>query len=477
VIPTFFALALPAAVCTGALRVYWPAAFLGRANSALLVSMGAGCGVGLASCHFFLWYPAFGHPDSGFVPTELLLLAGLAAFVYQRVKRPAGAGPTVFRTAPSSCWAGRMWVPFVGLAALAVRHVVCFFEVEPHGAWDAYGFWNTRARCLYRGTEAWRDAFSPLQDHADYPLFLPATIARCWLYADDDATTGPIIVALLMATLTAGVLISALSLLRGGGQGWLGGMALLGAVGYVADIGIQYADVPLGFFILATAVALVLHDRTGRTSRLFPVLAGAFAGLAAWTKNEGLLFLAAVPVARCVIVRLGPGVRAFLPELAGYVLGLLPAGLTLLYFKLAIAPPNDLLASERPTIWGMVTDWDRHELIIRALASAAWDLGRFLLPVLIAYALLIGRAPAARRGPGIATVVSLLLLMGAGYYLIYLTTPHDLRWHLETSLDRLLAQLWPLMLFGYFLLVATPDERAGTVPEAPPVREQTAPAP
>jgi hypothetical protein len=46
----------------------------------------------------------------------------------------------------------------------------------------------------------------------------------------------------------------------------------------------------------------------------------------------------------------------------------------------------------------------------------------------------------------------------AGYFFIYVGTPHQLEWHLRYSLDRVLMQLWPSALFGIFILLNTPDE-------------------
>jgi hypothetical protein len=34
----------------------------------------------------------------------------------------------------------------------------------------------------------------------------------------------------------------------------------------------------------------------------------------------------------------------------------------------------------------------------------------------------------------------------AGYYATYVISPYDLRWHLNSSLGRLLLQLWPSVL-------------------------------
>jgi hypothetical protein len=53
-----------------------------------------------------------------------------------------------------------------------------------------------------------------------------------------------------------------------------------------------------------------------------------------------------------------------------------------------------------------------------------------------------------------------VLVAVTGYLLVYLGTPHQLDWHLRFSLDRLLMQLWPAVLFAAFLLLNTAEEAA-----------------
>jgi hypothetical protein len=43
------------------------------------------------------------------------------------------------------------------------------------------------------------------------------------------------------------------------------------------------------------------------------------------------------------------------------------------------------------------------------------------------------------------------------YMLIYVITPHDLEWHLNYSMSRLLIHLFPLALLSFFLFVNTPE--------------------
>jgi hypothetical protein len=63
--------------------------------------------------------------------------------------------------------------------------------------------------------------------------------------------------------------------------------------------------------------------------------------------------------------------------------------------------------------------------------------------------------------------VALALL--AGYFGIYAITANDLTWQLQTSLARLLVQVWPLVLLAGFVTLREPQlaERA-----APPPRKQ-----
>src|SRR5437899_5932982 len=81
----------------------------------------------------------------------------------------------------------------------------------------------------------------------------------------------------LLALLTGG-----LAAYRGPSTGLLAGLALLGAPAVLREAASQYADVPMACY-MAAAMTLALLDR--------PLLAGLFAGLGAWTKDEGVLFL------------------------------------------------------------------------------------------------------------------------------------------------------------------------------------------
>jgi hypothetical protein len=351
----------------------------------------------------------------------------------------------------------RLSFAFVLLCAVGVAG--WYLGHSPHGDWDAWAIWNLRARFLHRGGDHWTAAFSPLLPwtHPDYPLLLPGAIARGWAYAGGETTFVPLLIACLFGVATVALLMAALALLRDPTQGYLGGLVLLATPYFVELTTAQCADVPLGFFFLASVALFEAHDRGHGTARRLPLAAGVLTALAAWTKNEGALFLVATLIVRLVSAVRRPG-RAALRELGALALGLLPVVLVLIYFKLRLAPVNDLVEGQGAhATRDRLLDGSRYVLIVEYFLLALISLGPGAVVVLAVYRRLLDRAPR----PRVPHAPAVLALMLAGYALVYLTTPYDIAWHLSDSVHRLFMQLWPTALLAFFLATATPEEARG----------------
>src|SRR5207245_1416078 len=113
---------------------------------------------------------------------------------------------------------------------------------------------------------------------------------------------------------TCGLLGGALAALRGRSQGLLAVVILASTPLFLEKGASQYADIPFGYFALASVVLLCLHEQTGGRPGL-AVLAGAATGFAAWTKNEGILLLLALLAARLIVMVRAAGWRAWAKEL------------------------------------------------------------------------------------------------------------------------------------------------------------------
>ena len=298
--------------------------------------------------------------------------------------------------------------------------------------------------------------------HPDYPLLIPAAIARCWAHIGHETLVVPAVVSMLFAFATVGLIFSSLSILRSRSQGFLAGLVLLGTPFFIQQGASQQADVPLGFFFLATIVLFFLQDRLPKNNHGLLSLAGMTAGFSAWTKHEGLLFLACVIISRLSVMVRVQDRKVFLRQAFSFAAGLAPVLATVVYFKTQIATPNEFISFPGLQVAvDRLTDGSRYLQVGKAWAEEMVHSGNWifsLLLLLVFYLLAVGINPDKAIKPALASSLVLLCLLLAGYFLVYVTSPYDLHWTVATSLNRLLLQLWPSLLLVFFLVVNTPEQ-------------------
>jgi hypothetical protein len=80
--------------------------------------------------------------------------------------------------------------------------------------------------------------------------------------------------------------------------------------------------------------------------------------------------------------------------------------------------------------------------------------GMGMLPLLLGYGVLVGVSFSKEQRGGILALLLRVAIIAGVYFMIYLLTPNNLAWQLNTSLERLVTQVLPSALFLYFLLVS-----------------------
>jgi hypothetical protein len=349
--------------------------------------------------------------------------------------------PTSARSEP---WDWFLRVAFGATAMIALLSALTSSRVAPHGDWDAWAIWNQHARFLfYGGSETWRALFAINWSQPDYPMLLPASVARVWAYAGHESTLGPSLIAIVFGIASVTLVVMAID----GRRGWIAGALILGANTFLAQVPSQCADIPLACFIVATLAVACGDVLRGSDARIPAVVAGAASAMAAWTKNEGLVFaLLMLIVAIIVAVRRRNG-RLLLWSVAGAS----PAVIALAWFKLALAPSSGLLAGLSPDL--VVTrlfDLHRHATVAVLMAQHALRWSAPLAAAVLPLVMLAAAWMAVRRGGAVRVMAVVLALMLASYYLVYVTTPFDVVWHISSSVDRLLVQLWPSLVLTAF---------------------------
>ena len=427
-------------------RLLWPASLL-VGTRCWRGSLALGAGVGMLSVVWFGLLVVFGRATAGIAVTvEFALLVGLAIATARAARRsdPAAAAAAAEVAAGSHqvVW-GNVALALVALAAVA--SFACATAMDPQGIIDALTIWNLRAQLLFDSGTAWQRAIAaePSLHHVDYPLLLPLAITRGWQFAGDATPWMPAGLAAGFTFATAGVCWGVLRRLRGATAAAAAAAVLLASPAFLATGAMQYADVPLAFFLTATMSLLVLHATLPGTDRRLVVLAGAMLGFAAWTKNEGLLFAGVVPCSMVAVAGRGTRWRV-LTDLPALFAGALPALVALFVFKIALVPTNDLVAQVAAgNAWQRLFDGSRWVAIARGFAACAWSIG----PCVVVAMVLWGLTHRGQRWRLPACVASVMLL---GYAATYLCASSNLEWHLGTSAQRLLLHLLPMTVLAIF---------------------------
>ena len=423
----------------------------------LRLSLGVGTGFGICSCTLFVWLLTFGRVHVLYIGIEAGLVVLLGALAAWSAKRCCLCVSTAVPNTALAGWKHPLLAVFAVAGLAACLSFALESRIHPDGQGDAWAIWNLKARFLFSGGAQWRTVFSKalFWSHPDYPLLLPGAVARGWIYTGTETQAVPIGIAMLFTFGTVGVLTTGLTALGESEKGLIAGTVLAGTGSFVKLGAAQYADVPIAFFFLASILLLCMRDRIPMSGML---LAGVSAALAAWSKNEGLLFLLLLAIALKWARQPLAGVSA-----GAFCILVLPA-----IFKLTLAPPNYLAASGMSAVLRNGTDPSRYLLIA---VGFVWQLMTFgghginpLIPIFATLFLL-----KTREKPGARTAAIVLAGMCVGDSLAYLITPFDLGWQISRSLDRLLLQLWPTALLAYFCIVEFPIVPASTLSPAVPL--------
>jgi hypothetical protein len=270
--------------------------------------------------------------------------------------------------------------------------------------------------------------------------------------------------SLIFTFATLGLLISSLATLRGFTSAAMAGIALASTPFFVEQAASQYADIPLSFFFLAAIALMHLYQQRSATNhdgteRGLLVLLGAATGFAAWTKNEGLLFLFAFLVSQIASAawrRRPPASESRLNsghDLVVLLLAIVPFLLLILWFKHSIAPSGDLFSGPEAMIHKILTP-TRYWAILRWYGKEFLRFGNWVVPTTILFVAIsfLGSSSGFRRqNTALRCSILTLALTFCGYFAVYVITPNDLYWHLRFSLNRLFLQVWPATIFLFFL--------------------------
>ena len=323
---------------------------------------------------------------------------------------------------------------------------------SPTDEWDPRSIWMLHAKRIYleNSLYAQLDGYA-IFSHNDYPSLMPlwsATAARVvghWNEIFPKAAATLLLPPLLLIARSlrtwwaAGLL--AVAVLEVGGR-------------YLVD---GYMDAFLAVYAVAALAVAIQPRRDAAEGAWFNLAAyAALSAVLTLIKNEGavLAILVGVVAVGTVVLR---DRRMPWGLLAAFAVSMLP----LLAWKLAVAGAdlgNDLAQSDlKGQLLARLPELAPSVLILKALLRSAVWVPLVLLLVLWART---WRVSAARAGLAVAAAYFGVL------FAVYLSTPHDLAWHLATSAKRVALPVQLLLMYAVLVLLdqwrqAGPRQKAG----------------
>lgn len=426
----------------GIIHFFWNA---GDGKSLLIKAfLSAGIGFGISSLFGFLWI-WLGFPLTVYVILESIVAIALTGWLFftKRIK---------LRFVKQADGSSAIWNLFLAVGIFLFAINLALYSLQyPHGRPDAWINWNVAARFIYLGGENWQATFLRHFDHPDYPLFMALTNAMTWVFVRETSTWGPIAFHFTTSLSLAGLLFAFVNYFQGFKQASLA-VVLFTSLPFIVDQSMrQYADLLLSYLILAAGGLTLIYLNT-REMR-FATLAGLLIGLGGWAKNEGLMAIIGFSI---VWILIAFKIKERL-ALKKYIWGLSFPFLVIALFKLFLAPSNDLL-SARGNLMDRVFDIERYTTIFQEAGITLWNLGGApvsLIGVMILVVFLVGKSHKKVSDMWIFGVFIAFQL--AVYFLVFAFTPHDLAWHLSTSLDRLYLHVFPLAFLWLFIWLKSPQ--------------------
>jgi hypothetical protein len=418
---------------------------------ALAVSYGLG--IGLVSLEMLLFYMlGIGYSVRSVLSPWIILIA-VNLFRYARERKGcAGEG----RPSPGPGKFGVLDTFLAGGIAFEVAYAFFRALIKPIEAYDAIAIYAIRSKIFYLAGSVPADYFASLAKlfpHADYPLNIQ--LIEAFLYTSMGSLNEALVKAIFPLFFAAILCVLYFAIRRFASRTYaLIFTFILAGVPHFNNYATNaYLEVPLAFYVLVAGLYLLRWiAEEGHFGYL--ALSAAFAGLAGWTKNEGLLYcviytaiLSAVTVSRWKRIR-----AKDIFSLAAYsgIILLIVLPWAAVKAKWHIANDEIMLANINP--FNLAKQVPKlgtigYELQKQLFGPKKWNI---LWPAFIAAVLVYFRK--AVRMPARFVLAVILMALG-GYVLFYMISYVDVAFFASKTWARFMLDFLPLAVYLLALLL------------------------
>ena len=296
--------------------------------------------------------------------------------------------------------------------------------------------WNLKAKYLCCGNEQWLDFLSQSFSyaHTDYPLFLPCILARTSSYIGEFKSTVSLLFSWIFSISNFILNYLYIKKLRDIKYAIFSICLLSLSPNLYIESGKQYSDLLLSLFFLISTYELILWNQN-RNSKS-PYVCIIFSSICLWTKNEGLPWFALYSLIIIFFIY-----KKNKPKQLVAFIASLPAIISSVSVKYISFNSNNILLNITDRLYQLI-DPIRYKYII----IYTWDfLSNNLWLIIISISIVFNYKE--KQYSDYALLLLLPLSMYFCYFIVYLLSPDNLSWHLDTSFPRIMTPLLPTLMF------------------------------
>jgi hypothetical protein len=332
-------------------------------------------------------------------------------------------------------------IAIMGLLTILTSFVIALYW--PICSWDAMAVWGVKGKAIAASGTIISLKYGA---HHHYPLHFPLVISLALLLDSDK------LVKTLLSLTFAALLVVCYSNLRrfcAPLTSWLATLALATTPLLLEHSTIAYANLTMSFYYTASVLYLLNYINSQELG--FLLLSGLMAGIAAWTRPEGLLLLGLNIVVLLIFLLRRRALRSILLYILLSCSFALP---WVVYSRYTLKISNPYWSYAVTTVANLLSgrvDWDKLAKVLQYFGNdmGAYDRwGGVWIAFLAIVVLCIDRL---KRH---SYLLLIILLNVAAVILMYYATPeiNPLSWWLRTGFDRMILHFFPLLVFAAALL-------------------------
>jgi hypothetical protein len=334
----------------------------------------------------------------------------------------------------------------VVIAIMVLLTILASFVIAlywPICSWDAMAIWGVKGKAIAASGTIISLKYGA---HHHYPLHFPLVISLA-LFMDGDR-----LVKTLLSLTFAALLAAFYSNLRrfcAPLTSWLATLALATTPLLLEHSTIACANLTMSFYYTASVLYLLNYIDCGELG--FLLLSGLMAGIAAWTRPEGLLLLGLNALVLLVFSLRRRALKSILLYILPSCCFAFPWAM---YSRYVLKIPNPFWSYAVTAITNFLTghvDWDKLVMILQYFGRTVGVYTRWGGVWIAFLAIAILCIDRLKRH---SYLLLIILLNVAAVTFMYYATPeiNPLSWWLSTGFDRMILHFFPLLVFTAALL-------------------------